>query len=288
MVELKNLITRCVDCEKETLRPEQNIFRCTECNRVYAFDEHGVMDAFPKNSRRPLPAFYRSGFYQRWMAAWEQMVQKWIIYDKPTYRFFSMSGHREVVRKVHASVPADVPVLDLGCGHGQLFYLLDPKRCIGLDSSHEFLKVLKRRFPEATAIRGDFCNTPFASGGVRCAVSLHVLEHLYYLAESFEEMQRIVGKSGKLIFSIPTEGGWGWKLGRRLVTGPHLRKKYQLDVEKVMTIEHLNDANRILRLMRLYFGIKKLTYRPFKFLPFLGINSSITGIAEPDPEYLSA
>jgi SAM-dependent methyltransferase len=275
------LIGRCVDCHKQSLVRESSGFTCEACGRNYTFDARDILGAFPKSQVPTQPCFYNSPGYLQWVKIWEEMIQDWVIYKNRFYRWFSMSGTRQVEKFIQKNLDDNVPIVDLGCGHGQLFSLLDPNRCIGLDSNLEFLRVLKKRFPAALAIHGNFLNTPFSTDSLRCMVSLHTLEHLYFLAEALEEVERVMEREGCFFFSIPTEGGLGWKLGRRLVTGPHMKRKYQLDINKIMDIEHINDARRVLKFLRFYFKIQKTVYAPFSFLRILHVNSSISGIARP-------
>ncbi len=275
------LIRRCVDCGLSSLEPLDGAWSCAECGRVYRFNEHGVLLALPEGATRRLPAFYRSAFYRRWMEAWNDMIKDWKIYSRGIYRFFSMSGHRRIARFVREFAPPEGIVVDMGCGAGHLFEHLDTQCPVGLDTNLVFLNAMKRRHPRVLAIQADINNTPFADSSLPCVVSLHTLEHLYFLAESLEEVVRALAENGRFMFTIPTEGGWGWKLGRKLVTGPHLRRKYDLDVERVMAIEHLNDARRVLSFLRFYFRLRRVVFSPFSFLPVLSINSAISGIATP-------
>lgn len=277
------LVRRCVDCGRETMTLQHGAIVCNDCGRSYSFDKDGILHAFATGPKSHEPAIYRSRFYRRWLDAWQKEIPDWVIYSKPLYRFFSMASHRQLVRFLPKLTPSEL-IVDLGCGSGQGFQLLPSGQSIGVDSNLEFLRVLKQRFPGALAIHSDIANTPFLSATVACPVSLHTLEHLYHLDESLAEIRRMLAPGGRFVFGIPTEGGFGWELGRRLVTGPRLRKRYGLDVATVMGIEHLNDAKRVLRFIGWHFAVEKLVYSPFPFLPFLSVNSCITGIASPLPE----
>ncbi|MBK1699531.1 hypothetical protein CKO41_02490 [Thiococcus pfennigii] len=278
------MIRRCTDCGDETMAPEPGGLRCRRCGHRYRFDANGVLVALPSTPGLGLPAFYRSRFYARWLRAWDDMVAKgWVIYERPLYRFFSLSGHRRIRAALEALGPPDGPVVDLGCGDGRLLGLLGPRSAIGVDLNAAFLARLKARAPAALAVQADFNNLPFATGSLSCCTSAHVLEHLYFLAEGLEEVHRVLAADGRFLFTIPTEGGVGWELGRRLVTGPRLRRDYRLDVQDVMAIEHINDARRVLRLARLYFRLDRPAYAPFPFVPLRSLNSSITVAAAPLP-----
>lgn len=275
------LIGRCTDCLEDSLVRESGGFTCEACGRNYTFDPQGILRAFPGDQAYTQPFFYKSPGYLQWVKIWEEMIPDWIIYKNSFFRWFSMSGPRQIKKFIKRDHGDDVPIVDLGCGHGQFFSLMNPARCVGLDSNLEFLRILKKRFPTALAIHGNFLNTPFATGSLRCVVSLHTLEHLYFLAEALEEIRRVMERDGTFFFSIPTEGGLGWELGRRLVTGPHMKRKYQLDIKEIMDIEHINDAWRVLKFLKFYFKIEKSVYAPFPFLRTLHVNSSISGIGRP-------
>jgi SAM-dependent methyltransferase len=275
------LIGRCVDCRKDSLERRGVLFTCSSCTRVYQLDENGILRAFPQQQTYPLPYVYNTDGYKQWLDAWKEIIDDWIIYKNRFYRWFSMSGFRKIKGFIKKKLTNDETIVDLGCGHGQLFSLVNPVQGIGLDANLRFLQVLKNRFPRVLAIHGDILNTPFVTGSLGCAVSLHTLEHLYFLAEALEEVVRSLKSEGYLFFSIPTEGGWGWELGRRMVTGPFMTRNYKMDIKKIMEVEHINDARRVLKFLKFYFLIEKTVYAPFPFLRTLHLNSSISGLASP-------
>ena len=275
------LIGRCVDCRKDSLERRGIVFTCSSCGRTYQFDKNGILRAFPKQQTHPLPFFYNTDGYKQWIEAWKEIIDDWIIYKNRFYRWFSMSGFRKIKGFIKKKLPNDEIIVDLGCGHGQLFSLLSPVQSIGLDANLRFLEVLKKRFPRVLAIHGDFLSTPFATGSLGCVVSLHTLEHIYFLSEALEEVVRSMKPEGYFFFSIPTEGGLGWELGRRLVTGTFMKRNYKMDIKKIMAVEHINDARRLLKFFKFYFLIEKIVYAPFSFLRTLHVNSSISGIAVP-------
>ena len=158
-------IGRCIDCKAEPMRPTSDGYDCPQCGRTYRFDERRVLLAYPASSRQSAPAFYRTPFYARWMAAWEDMIPNWVIYSKPFYRWFSMSGHRQIAKLLNG-FPSSGIIADLGCGPGQLFNLVDPARSIGLDADLHFLHVLKQRFPDVVAVHCDMRNSPLKSASI--------------------------------------------------------------------------------------------------------------------------
>lgn len=275
------LIGRCVDCREDSLECRGVVFTCASCGRVYQFDENGILRAFPQQQLYTPPYVYNTTGYRQWLNAWEEIIGDWIIYKNRFYRWFSMSGFRRIKGFIKKKLIDNEIIVDLGSGHGQLFSLVNPDQGIGLDANLRFLQVLKKRFPSVLAIHGDFLNTPFTTGGLGCAVSLHTLEHLYFLAEALEEVVRSLKPEGYFFFSIPTEGGLGWELGRRMVTGPFMTRNYKMDIKKIMAVDHINDARRVLKFLKFYFLIEKIVYAPFPFLRTLHLNSSISGSARP-------
>lgn len=131
--------------------------------------------------------------------------------------------------------------------------------------------------PKATLICTSGGKLPIASGVVDHFISLHTLEHVYLLAEMFEEITRILKPKGWHHFVIPCEGGFPFAFGRAVMTGPNLRRKYDLDINFVMSREHINDANRIKKFLRLYFKNLTLKHWPLPFLPLLNGNVMIWG-----------
>ena len=221
---------------------------------------------------------YNSPEFIRWRDVFEkQELKSWYIYSNAVFRFFSQAAHRISARRLSVARNDTLPVLEIGAGSGALLRHMHPKRYVGIDIAMDGLAELKRRFPEALVICASATRLPFSDDAFEHIVCYHTLEHLYHIAESLEEMSRVMSDDGILDYGIPTEGGFAFWLGRQLLTGRHLRRTYDLDVNHVMDREHINDAPRVLKFLRLHFQKVERRYWPIRFLPLLSINALIYG-----------
>jgi len=117
-------------------------------------------------------------------------------------RLFQEDWHAEMISHVP---PGAERILDLGCGTG--FFLAELERkhpgAVGLDISHEMLKVSDEYVPGARLVTGDAEKLPFQKGCfdvVFCKGSLHhTRDHVGFLANCRE----VLGKDGLLIMSEP-------------------------------------------------------------------------------------
>ena len=172
-------------------------------------------------------------------------------------------------------------MIEIGAGGGALLEELKVTNYVGVDTSMQVLAVLKKRYPNAIVICTSGPRLPFKSSSINHVVSLHTLEHIYLLAEHLQEVKRILRQNGNYFFVIPTEGGWAFYLGRLFFTGPHVKRKYNIDAHEVMAREHINDAPRVMKFLRFYFSSVKRTFWPIA-IPLLSINAMIYGHCKND------
>ena len=110
----------------------------------------------------------------------------------------------------HAEMMSHVPggarrVLDLGCGTGFFLKDLDHRHpgAVGLDISHDMLKVSEQYVPRARVVTGDAEKLPFRPGAfdaVFCKGSLHhTRDHVGFL----ENCRRALAPGGVLVMSEP-------------------------------------------------------------------------------------
>jgi SAM-dependent methyltransferase len=129
-------------------------------------------------------------------------------YDRDPERFRTA---RAVLRR-HASV-ADVhervahrivverltPVLDVGCGEGELARHLPDGGWVGIDSSRTMLEVA----PEP-AVRADATALPFADTAFGSVALLYVLYHLRDPARALAEARRVLRPGGLVAVAVPS------------------------------------------------------------------------------------
>jgi len=123
-------------------------------------------------------------------------------YSLPFSRLFQEDWHREMMSYMP---PGARRVLDLGCGTGFFLAELERERpgAVGLDISHEMLKVSEQYVPGARVVTADAETLPFADGcfdTIFCKGCLHhTRDHVGFLANC----RRAIAPDGVMILSEP-------------------------------------------------------------------------------------
>lgn len=99
-------------------------------------------------------------------------------------------------------------MLDLGCATGRLFGKLVDNGypdMHGFDLSLNCLKILKRKFPDnrLPLASGIIENLPYKKGTFSSALLSGVIHHLENPGEAFDEIARVLKRSGKLYIAEP-------------------------------------------------------------------------------------
>jgi len=153
----------------------------------------------------------------------------------PRYAYrYGFEFSRRFQQDWHAEMMSHVPpgarrVLDLGCGTGFFLADLDAAHpgAVGLDISHDMLKVSGKYVPRARVVTGDAEKLPFRPGSfdaVFCKGSLHhTRDHVGFLSNCREAL----ASGGVLVMSEPCNDnplirGARWLLYR---TSPHFHEE---------------------------------------------------------------
>lgn len=217
---------------------------------------------------RPKPRERKPPTERDW-AVWQRVNEDLVdwLYRGVAGRF-QIAGHHQLNQ--WAAPHAEETVLEVGCGHGHhLSFARHPyRRYIGLEIESKFLRTLQNRFAGRILVQGDAYALPFASGSVDCVLSVYHFEHVRRLADSLEEIHRVLKPEGELLVGIPLEGGWLYGIGRRLTSQRYMEKKYGIDYQAVVRWEHWNDFPEIEMRLEEKFRIRERRYLPFSFFPF--------------------
>ncbi len=118
-------------------------------------------------------------------------------------------------------VKPDYKILDLGCGNGRLYQLLEKQAVeyTGLDNSRSLIRIAKEKYPEVSFISSDALNLPFEGEEFNLIFSiamLHQIPSRELRLLALKEMKRVLKNKGILILT-------SWNLWQ-----PKLIFKYKL------------------------------------------------------------
>lgn len=195
---------------------------------------------------RPVPG---DTCWQSWLADYTKVMQK--------NKGFVVSDlvYNSSYRHVADLDTADKRLVEIGPGDmNHLKHLSFPPARIELVDVDQSMLDMAQRSAQSVGIP---CNThrispsdtpvlPFASNSVDVVFSFFVFEHVLPLKQLLKETKRILKPGGKLLGSIPCEGGIAWGLGRFLTTRRHYRKNSYINFDKIICWEHPNFADHIL------------------------------------------
>jgi len=119
---------------------------------------------------------------------------------KPTLSLARTIEWREIYRNKGL---LNLPLLDLGCGTGEVSQLMyGAQRIVGVDIDAQALQKAKNNLPDA--VLADARCLPFEDSSFHSITSICVMEHLPDIDECLAEISRVLCPGGTLVATVPS------------------------------------------------------------------------------------
>jgi len=164
---------------------------------------------------------------------------------------------------VFAAAPAEAegPVLDLGCGGGELLPSLAGRfpRVAGLDRDIANARRVTEHFRlmNVELLEGDFLRFDFSSRRFSCVIAADVLEHQRELDMFIRRIHSVLEPEGVLVVCVPNEY-FLYRLGRVI---------FRINPPP----DHYHRCSRIMDGLRKYFSLGKIAGVPGRFVPLFRV-----------------
>ena len=108
-------------------------------------------------------------------------------------------------------------------------------------------------------------------GNYTRVIASHVLEHIPDPERAILKWASLLATDGVLSIAIPCDPGWLWRLGQIFAfRGYQMQVTFQ-EYDLVMSREHINSVQRILKIIRYYFRAPKVNWFPL-MVPIVDVN----------------
>jgi SAM-dependent methyltransferase len=191
-------------------------FKLSACSGCYCF----FLDPMP--SPEQIANFYPQQYW--WKGSGERSLKRF----ESIYRRLVLRDHISFVKRAARNIqpqPAEVKLLDVGCGTGTLISILKDRgfRVLGLDFSPEASKVAALEHG-VKVIVGSLEDAKFPDRSFDMITLFHVMEHLTEPLEMLQEVNRILMPGGRVVIQVPNIDSW-----QRKIFGPYW---YGLDIPR--------------------------------------------------------
>ena len=198
--------------------------------------------------------------------------QKWIkinntfcnlAHKKNIYSFVNNLGYK-IVSKIDLD---NKSIIEIGPGSipHKKYWKGTPSLYVGLDIHDNFLNDTKKNLKNINHILINLNKEKKLEsfyGQFDYVFSFYSLEHLHPLNDYIKLINNLLSDKGKLIGSIPNEGGLIWALGRIFSTNKWIKNLSNLNYKKIICWEHPNFADFIIHKLDENFVNQKKYYSP--------------------------
>ena len=271
----------CPDC-RSGLETEKGGFKCRPCNSDFDRLDGNIVDLLPKRMKVGDEIIYRHADYKA-QFPYLAKIRRY-FYSKKMVRWSMSWGHKDTVSLIGKK--AERTAVDLGVGCGDHYDYIDNKdSLIGVDYDVEAMREIRAQGISAPLYRADLTRLPFQDQCFDSVRSTYAFEHLYCIEVCLEEIYRTMENDGVLVASFTIVGGWLMDMLSKLGPQKEFKKKYALNWNEVLKVEHCNSSRYILEAVRRLFIIDTIIWRPFR-LPTHNFNMFITIKAKKNLEFL--
>lgn len=219
--------------------------------------------AWPK--QRPTLTERQQHVYERWNA-------EFLADLKPgSFRWISRFDHHFAA----ASAEEGLVTLEIGAGTGTHLAYETRGEYVALDGLAELASMIPRR-PGLSVIIAD-CEDrlPYGDAHFDRVLAIHVLEHLYNLPATLDEVDRVLRPGGVFSVVIPCQGGRGYSLGQRFTSRRMFERRFpDLSYDWLIGYDHCNSAREVLGELKQRFRVRRRRFFPL-WVPLVDVNLTI-------------
>ena len=253
-------LLRCPICTA-ALRDTVEFLTCGSCGRQYP-TANGVIDLRSTDSTQYDHPFYASSYFRVFAAKQADLHRE--HYRPGSLSNWIEASMKRALRSLRSG--AGPLVVELGCGGTPMVEWAEhPAGYVGVDQSPELLQQAAASHPDATFIAAELHCLPFVDHCLPVIIANAVLEHVFRLEISVEEIARCLAMDGRFYALVPTEGGLAADLARSVTSRRNARILGLSTKEcvKAQSTDHCNSVFAIGNALKKHFRLEQTRYWPF-------------------------